>query len=319
MPRKPRRGDVRAQRDLERHHAALAYRLGHMAVMFRIEAEFVWQFASVGDPLPAHLRERATRLSLAIEELHAAFSPVQQMRRKKKAIQAVEQAWKSMETSWLGPRHRALIERRDQSEPEYFSLRKMLRGSPFGRQAWQELRSAMESFGRVLPGEIALWLKLGMSIADIFDGPADELPDGALARLQVLLSAMAGSPLLRSLPIDIGRLPESAPEPNTYEAIPAAQVRRCVAQLHDQLSKRFLDPSTIPAASVVAEANLAPGLTEQEARRGLAVAYALKCPGATVDEIAQAVGVHRTTLYPMAMVQDVYGVRKNDTSSRFSP
>jgi len=268
-----------------------------MAVMFRIEAEFAWQFANVGEPLPAHLRERAKQLVLIIDELHVAFSPVQQIRRKKKAIQAVEKAGKSMETSWLGPRHRALIERRDQSEQEYFSLRKMLKGSPFGRRAWQDLRSAIESFDRVLPGEIALWLKLGMSMADIFDGAADELPEGALARLEVLLSAMAGSPLLRSLPIDIERLPESAPEPNTYEAMPAARARRRAAQLHDQLSKRFLDPSTIPAASVVAEANLAPGLTEQEARRGLAVAYALKYPGATVDEIAQAVGVHRSTLY----------------------
>jgi hypothetical protein len=85
--------------------------------------------------------------------------------------------------------------------------------------------------------------------------------------------------------------------------MPSAETRKRVADLHNRLMERFLNPSLIPTpAPTMTEAaagklEIPEGISHQFLQRGLAVAYALQHPDAPAEEIAKAAGCNKSTLY----------------------
>ncbi len=304
MRNKPhRRRQEQPERDLDRYHAYLAYDLGYRAGMLVLEATLAWQWADLEDTLPSHLHEHTQALVMRIEQLHQAYHSVKHVRAKKKAIQAVEKAWDCLRSSWLASDHRTMIRLREDTDPDHRSAEVLLRRSPFQQSAWKRLRLVIATFGQVvLPAERALWITLGGYMADVFFGPPDELPLGCQTRLQDLLTSMAGHFLLQGLALDLSRLPQPSPKPDTYASLPSAQVRANVAELAMHLQERFLNPSMIPAdvPAPIARLGGEPAITDlnkEELRQCQAFLYAKKNPDWTVAQMATYLGCDRSTLY----------------------
>jgi len=227
--------------------------------------------------------------------------------------QAVQGAWQRLSSEWGGEEHRRQIDRRDRSEPEWFDLRLMLQQSPFQHQAWRGLAPTVQAFLEALPPGLAVWGRLGMRTAAVFDyPPGDDQVNPVPAQLQEVLFELRAHPILQGLQPDLSQ----ARFAQSGTGQPYLNwVGQEAGRLDQAICCRLLGSANGPEGSQGAGAQKAeaqehrPDLQEAgpEARGEgpgplppkeiLALAYLFAHPEWSDVEIARAAGCHRTSLY----------------------
>jgi hypothetical protein len=298
---KPAEPQLTGARD--QYLAFLGYQLGFAGQWFPALASHLWETADLGGPVPPGLRMEFER----IRDVARRLSPLIPDGSGELADQvagSAERACQGLEGAWGGAVHRRNIERREASEPEFYDWDEMLLGSPFREPVWQELEQRIETYTRALPAPLTAWVRLGASMARVFDSRSGGTHGtAAIPALQNQLAEMSREPLLAGLPLDLSRA--------SLEEI---------GELHAGLWKRLAEGSVggadRPAQAAAAQpvGNSAaplevPGCV-QLSKEAQALALLIENPTMSMTELARRLGCNRTSLYRMKPLMKAVEVLK---------
>jgi AraC-like DNA-binding protein len=260
----------------ERHHAFIGYQTGFASVLLRAWAMHFLKTADTSDSVPTAVRAQADRLVDGIVRLR---SLVRRHREPPdRAIELTEKAWQSFQNAWGGERHLAVIRLRG-SDPDFDDWNALENQLPWEEATWQNLRESLSRFITGLPRRTAVWVRLGVAVAEILDPRSGD--DGATGRIALLenqLSEAMPHPWLDGIPLNL-----------------SGWSLADVAELHEKLLQRLSNRH---------EAADGPSdkLPLKKASRGKeteALVFLMQHPEATDEEIARQVGCSRTSLYRM--------------------